>query len=144
MTAPEYRTKWTDADHFGDDYLSARYAHKNTIHEADIVSGRGIKITERWGWDGIILNAQSAHGITVRLDQFYFPVWSVQADDKEPVTLRPEPKTGQMLLDIPAGRHRIQLHYAVSAGKPSLMWLCYAVSILAALGWLWAHYRRRS
>jgi hypothetical protein len=142
IAQPEYRSIWTDEKHFNLEYIVSRNEHKESL--AAIVSGKGDVKVDRWAWDGIILKAHSAHGLTVRLTQYYFPVWSAQADDGERVTLHPEEPTGQMLLDIPAGKHRIVLRYAVSTDNPGVIWFADAVSALAALILLGMLYQRRN
>ena len=140
MAYPEYRTVWTDEGSYNYSYFLSRYAQRSAIHEADVISGSGTIAVERWAWDGIILHAQSQRGMTVRLNQLYFPAWSAKADDGAAVSIRPEPHTGQMLADIPAGAHRILLHYSIYTIQPWLM-LADVASILAALALM---YRMRN
>ncbi len=47
---------------------------------------------------------------TLRLFQFDFPGWQAMLDD-QPIPLRPEPETGLILVDIPAGQHNLTLHF---------------------------------
>lgn len=142
ISYPRYHTIWADQDHYGTSYFLFRYAHKNATREAEIASGKGRIKVERWAYDGIVLKTDSAHGFTVRLNQYYFPVWSAGSEDGEPVTLRPEAKTGQMLLDIPAGKHHVTLHYAMSTDKPWMIWLVNLISISMLLLWEGLIYRR--
>jgi hypothetical protein len=47
---------------------------------------------------------------TLRLNQFDYPGW--QADlDGQPAPIRPEPATGLILVDVPAGTHTLTIHF---------------------------------
>jgi len=50
----------------------------------------------------------SPQAFTAAFNNFYFPGWSVRADDL-PVPIRPAPSTGLILVDLPAGKHEVTL-----------------------------------
>ena len=52
----------------------------------------------------------SPTSFTLRFFQFDFPGWQATLDG-QPVPRRPEPKTGLILVDIPAGQHNLTLHF---------------------------------
>jgi hypothetical protein len=55
----------------------------------------------------------------VQIDVYYFPGWSV-AVDGQPATFRPSAPTGAILVDLPAGEHRIDARFdAYAVGTPS-------------------------
>ncbi len=80
------------------------------------------------------VNAEEA--LIAIYQQFYFPGWSVSIDGKA-VSARPDPATGMIAFDVPAGGHQVQLTFgltpirAVAAG---ISYLC--VAVLAARGWI--------
>ncbi len=47
---------------------------------------------------------------TLRFFQFNFPGWQATLDD-QPIPIRPEPDSGLILIDIPAGQHTLTLHF---------------------------------
>ena len=53
-------------------------------------------------------------------------------DSGQPVPMRPENDTGQMLLDVPKGEHSIELHYDVATDYPALAFARW-ISLLAWL-----------
>ena len=54
----------------------------------------------------------------VQIDVYYFPGWSV-AVDGQPAAIRPSSPTGAILVDVPAGEHRIDARFdAYAVGTP--------------------------
>lgn len=129
----EYRSKWTDEEHWKHPYLLSRHDNRDTIANAQVISGKGTAQVKRWRWDGIELRTDSTKDMTVRLNQTYFPVWQAKLDADSVLPLEPEEKTGQMLLTVPAGEHTVILTYSVTNGASALaisQWL----SLLALAG----------
>ena len=59
-------------------------------------------------WD---LTLASARPATIALHLLYYPRWQAKLDGS-PLALRPQPGTGYVQLDVPAGSHRVALRYA--------------------------------
>jgi hypothetical protein len=74
---------------------------------------------------------------TLRFFQFDFPGWQATLDD-QPRPIRPEVETGLILVDLPAGRHTLQLHF----GETPVRLAAMLVSGLALLGLLIAGFWR--
>lgn len=77
---------------------------------------------------------------TVQIDVYYFPGWSV-AVDGQPAAIRPSAPTGAILVDVPAGEHRIDARFDVNAVGTPPRALGAAVSgamllaVIALLAW---------
>jgi hypothetical protein len=127
---PEYRTIWTDAVHFNDAYFFARMDKKPP--QAQIVSGRGKLVVEQWNWDDMVIDADIARAATVRLDHFYFPIWSAQLEGGQTIELRAEDKTGQILLVLPAGQSRVHIDYGLLNHMPIIIII---ISLLSLKAW---------
>ncbi|MBI5959232.1 MAG: hypothetical protein HY866_10885, partial [Chloroflexi bacterium] len=61
------------------------------------------------GTDTIQITAATAR--PVRFHQYYFPGWKATLDG-DPVRVYPEDEMGLLTVDVPAGEHQIELHYA--------------------------------
>jgi hypothetical protein len=118
---PEYRTRWTDKEHFSAKRILLR--EKKLPAPAQIVKGKG-SVTV----NGSTLDIRATTDLTLRLDHFYFPGWYADG-----MTLYPEDGSGQILLDVPAGNHRLTPHYSIWLANTLLIGLSGMVSILAAL-----------
>ncbi|MDE3016927.1 MAG: hypothetical protein KGI29_08440 [Pseudomonadota bacterium] len=143
-TDPQYQPTWSDRKHFNAVYVLDRYNRRGSRSEAMAISGTGQVEVARWAWDGIALATQASNIMTVRLNQLYFPVWRAQMERGAPAILYPEPRSGQMLVDVPPGRHYITLTYAVSHAAPWLVRIANLASIAAVLLWLEKYYRAGS
>lgn len=138
----EYRSKWTDEEYWKYPYLQSRHDNRATLDNAFIISGQGVVDVRRWRWDGIELHTRSDRGITIRLNQVYFPVWQAMLDGKASLAIEPEDGTGQMLLAVPEGDHDIVLTYSVLNGAPVLA-ISQWISALALAGMLAAGIRAK-
>ncbi|MBN1219512.1 MAG: glycosyltransferase family 39 protein [Anaerolineae bacterium] len=65
---------------------------------------------------------------TLHFFQFDYPGWRAWLDDR-PVEIRPEVDTGLMLIDIPAGRYTLAVHFGETPGRVAAM-LLTGVTIL--------------
>ncbi|NJN99933.1 MAG: hypothetical protein HC875_40420, partial [Anaerolineales bacterium] len=61
-------------------------------------------------------NLDSPTAFTLRFWQFDYPGWQAQLDGA-PTPIRPEPETGLILIDIPAGQHALTLHFGETPGR---------------------------
>jgi hypothetical protein len=73
----------------------------------------------------------SADSFTLRFFQFDYPGWQANLDG-QPAPIQPEPETGLILVDVPAGQHTLTLHF----GETPLRILAIALSGLTILGLL--------
>ena len=64
----------------------------------------------KWTSHERIFQVFSEHGHSIRLRLFYFPNWTVYIDGK-PVTLASDPIIGNVIFDVPAGEHEIQVSF---------------------------------
>ncbi|HEX9924829.1 MAG TPA: hypothetical protein VGD99_19390 [Anaerolineae bacterium] len=73
----------------------------------------------------------SPTNVTLRMFQFDYPGWRALLDD-QPVPIRPEPNTGLILIDIPAGQHTVTLHF----GETPLRLTALAITTITILSLL--------
>ena len=129
----EYRSQWTDAKHWGYEYLLAY----PTSPIASIAKGDGKIEVRQWNVHGIEVATDSIKPIILRINHGYFPVWQGRIDSTiSPV--HPEDKTGLILVDVPAGKHLVMLTIDVSGGVAYLVaakWLSIAAWIGLVLTW---------
>ena len=75
----------------------------------------------------------SPAGFTLRLYQFAFPGWTARLENMVvDLPLRPEPGTGLILVDVPAGQHTLTIHF----GETPIRVAGLAVSGLTLLGFV--------
>ena len=67
--------------------------------------------------------------VTLRFLHFHYPGWQADSDGHS-IAITPEPGTGLILLDVPAGRHTITLEF----GETPLRLAGLAISILTVIG----------
>ncbi len=76
----------------------------------DVLSGNAV-ITQQTGLPIDITCSLSATEATrIRFNQFYFEGWAATVNGTE-MKLFPDPDTGMIAFDVPAGRHSIQIRY---------------------------------
>lgn len=131
--APEYRSLWTDKEHWEYEYLLAQSGRNDP--KAVFVTGVGTIAVRQWDWRGLILDVASKEPATLRLRQSYFPLWQARLDTGEAAALHPEDRTGLMLLDMPAGRHEVKVKPEL-AGGPWFLLASQWVSLAATLALL--------
>lgn len=134
IAEPEYQTLWQDSDHFSDDYFFDRL--ESQPEKAQIISGKGKVEVTRLHSGGIDFQTDSVKPVTVRLDHVYFPIWTARLDGKEKLELRPEQGSGQILVEISAGKHSVKL-YSCLGSYSILFFFISILSVLAALACLW-------
>lgn len=131
----EYRTAWAQPPYFSKEYVLSRYEKKQNLPQAEAVNGGDVAI-ERWGTRDIVLQTVSDADMTVRLNHLYFPLWTATADNILPLALTPESNTGFMLIQVPAGQHRVVLRTTVSAAAPWIAFFANALSLLSGAWWV--------
>ncbi len=141
IAEPEYRTQWTDKEHFTDEYLFG-FAAKPPA-QAALVSGKGTVEVANWAWNEIRIEADLPKPATLRLRHAYFPLWAAKLEDGSNLPIQPEDKTGQMLIELPAGKHTLYVDYSLLNHMPVIMII---ISLLGIKGWsvcLWGVFRLR-
>jgi|GEM_PF-2233367 len=134
----EYRSQWIDPYHWRKRSIFLRHDRRDSIPKAELVSGQGDISVTNWRSEGIELQTQSDEPISIRLDHNYFPSWQANLDKQRVIPIRPENKTGQMLLDIPAGNHSITITHSVAHGNPNLIisqWVSIAALVVMLSAW---------
>jgi len=135
ISQEEYFTIWARHDEHKDKCILSPCENKNNIPSIKIISGGGSALITHWDWRGIILQTDSNKEMTLRLDHYWFPTWHAAMDSGQIEIFRPDPETGKMLLDIPAGQHSIYLKHSIYSGHQWMI-LANIISILAVLFWL--------
>jgi hypothetical protein len=76
-----------------------------------IVPARGVRVhVETWTAERRVLPGESATAIDLAPRLLNYPAWEVRLDG-ESVPAASAPETGQILVPVPAGRHRIELQF---------------------------------
>jgi hypothetical protein len=63
-----------------------------------------------------VYHLDSPVNFTLRFFQFDYPGWQARLDDGAAL-IRPEPETGLILIDIPAGQHTLTVHFGETPGR---------------------------
>ncbi len=132
-TQPEYRTRWIAQQDFTIRHMLQR--QDQMPERVRIAEGTGELALQQFDQNAIVFDTKSKENLTVHIDHYHFPAWEAHTGEL-PLALYPQEQTGQMLLDIPAGEHRVTLYYAATHGNPLLIWIAYGVSTVALLGWI--------
>ncbi len=138
----EFEPKWRTAGF--DDTLLARLGpdfdaeRQPFVNGADEVAVRSADVRNQ-SWD-VSLSVPTA--VTATLNLLYYPRWRATLDGAA-IPLSPEPVTGYVQVGLPAGEHRLVLHY----GRTAAEWAGLFVSALTLLGLImvctWLGLRRR-
>ncbi|MBN1993511.1 MAG: hypothetical protein JW953_12495 [Anaerolineae bacterium] len=80
---------------------------------------------------------------TLRFFHFYYPGWQAWINDR-PVNITPEPGTGLMLIDLPAGQHTLTVRFGETPVRvTAMLWSGLAMVSLLVAGLSWQVSRRR-
>jgi hypothetical protein len=108
----------------------------------EIVPAAGVKLTiERWSAERREFDAEAAARVTLAVKLVVYPAWEVRVDGQE-IRAGLAPDTGQMLVDVAAGTHRVAIRFHRTRDRTA----GGAISVLSALtllAWVWASRRRR-
>lgn len=100
-----------------------------TAHDGPPLTPRPSVRLARLGYDQVELEIAAAVAMSVRLHQFFLPVWQAWLNDR-PLATRPTGELGLVTVDLPAGG-RLVLRFG-----PTPAWLlATGVALLAALTW---------
>jgi hypothetical protein len=108
----------------------------------EIVPAASVKLTiERWSAERREFDAETAAPVTLAVKLVVYPAWEVRVDGQE-IRAGLALDTGQMLVDLPAGTHRVAIRFRRTWDRKA----GGAISVLSALtllAWVWASRRRR-
>jgi hypothetical protein len=107
----------------------------------EIVPATGVRIHAlTWSAEHRVFTAQTATPVTLALRLIEYPPWEFQVDGKN---VRPELRldTGQILLPLPTGSHRIEVRFQRTWDR-SVGGAISAATALALLGFAWSVRRR--
>jgi hypothetical protein len=86
------------------------------------------------GFDEIAIDAQTAAGQSVLLQETFDPAWHAYENGKS-LPIRREPVMGFMLVDVPAGSHAIGMRFETPL-ENRVGWILFGFSLLAITGLL--------
>lgn len=141
VSAKEYRTRWVEEGYAPT--VQDREALNLLSQEprAEVISGSGMVSLLDWRAGRIVLGVRSFNDSLIRLRQRYFPIWYVaKGRGGAAIKIRPQNKTGWIVLSIPAGEYELTLKASVFHTN-YLVAGTYVLSLLAWLGVGWG-YRR--
>ena len=133
MCPVEYRPKWLvgselyrESDAHAalmDDIETAMGAHKESMQrwtavvaalpavdaERALSEGESLRLAYTDSTTNPTITASLKAPATLRVRKVYYPYWQLLDDKGSPYTLYPDPETGLLLVDLPAGEFRLQL-----------------------------------
>jgi hypothetical protein len=142
----DFIPKWVQGD-----YLKPEFLEKNPVPENRLTVTSGDLVCETYQRRGASYKYtyNASTDSEARMALFYWPGWELSVDDKLQSNSIKRDNNGLILINLPAGTHRMELRYTLSpqgqaarvlASAGALVWL----SIL--LGWIfsqWHKYWRR-
>jgi hypothetical protein len=134
--APEYRpanAASTQAVAF-DELLSRICREGAGLAKACVVAGAGAITVERWRPREIALSVETAGGVALNVNQFYYPGWTAYVDGRAH-PLSPSQPDGLLHLALPPGSHRLTLRLEKTPPE-SIGQLLSAASLIILLVWL--------
>ncbi|MDX1974979.1 MAG: hypothetical protein SFT92_04820 [Rickettsiales bacterium] len=131
----EYYSQWTRKDVRSLESMMARLDKKPPF--TTIISGDA-KLKAIMQGNYFNVESESKKGARVRIDHFYFPVWKARDEAGNVLALQAEQGSGRMLLDVPAGKHNIQITQSIFHDRPWLIWTSQLVSLFTGLATLCA------
>jgi hypothetical protein len=93
------------------------------------ISGRGEIREQQLANQRRAFQLRNAEPVRVRLETYAYPHWIARLDEQE-VPVQVEPGSGLMLLDVPAGEHRLTFSYEIR--QPVIIW----ARRFSALAWV--------
>lgn len=133
---PEYQTVWNPAKDL--DEGSATAAERGRLVYDQ--TGGEVSVTQ-WHASAIELRSQLIRSSTVMVRQYFFPNWRATVDDGNRAAVLPSRDNGLIVIDLPAGSHRVELKQGPLI-QEQIGTAVSAATIGLLLGWSWL--RRRS
>ncbi|MBE7469699.1 MAG: glycosyltransferase family 39 protein [Anaerolineales bacterium] len=112
-----------------DDFLANQYPER--LDRASLPAGAAATLVEQSAVTHNY-NLNSPTDFTLRFWQFDYPGWQAHFDGA-PALIRPEPETGLILIDVPAGQHSLTLHFGETPGRLFALFLT-GLTLLGLLG----------
>jgi hypothetical protein len=100
-----------------------------------VVGGTGDVQLVRDATHHLVARSRAATPITVRVRIFAFPDWQAFVD-RVRLPTRPDPVTGGILLDLPAGEHEVRLQFAMTPIRRTAAVVSLVTLVLAGVAWL--------
>jgi len=121
-SAGEYRPRWAkDIYAWG---LTDRYSQNSVI--ARLRTNEVIEVIhENWGQKSVVLELAASEETTLIFEWLYFPGWYAWVDG-EPVELRPTTPKGLVALELPQGRHTVELRFGLTPLRRAATWISLA------------------
>lgn len=134
--APEYRPA-TAASTQTEDFaklLSRICREGERLAKACVVEGTGAITVGRWQPREIALRVETAGGVALNVNQFYYPGWAAYVDGRAH-PLAPSQPDGLLHLTLPPGAHELKLRLEKTRPETSGE-VISAASVVALLAWL--------
>jgi len=106
LDAPEYTTKWNPSN------VADTGTAINGMQELGYDKAQGSIAVTSWLPRHIELAVDLQQATHLRIRQFYFPNWRLSSSNGETLPLQPEPATGLLSLQLPAGNYTLDLRLA--------------------------------
>ncbi len=111
-----------------DSPLIEQYLAGEPLRRAAIVAGQGEIVSQEAGALEARVSLRAAEPVRLRFYTYYFPGWRATLNDR-PVAISPDPPSGLIGMDVPAGEHEVVLRF----GPTPVRRLATAISLAAAL-----------
>lgn len=134
----EFQSRWTDDAHYSPDYIHA--LPKDFFTEIHGKSESTLLSYDHASVLSFVTLCRSKQ-CTIRLRMFYYPLWQAPMG----ITLMPEASSGLTIVDLPQGRHTINLRINIyNAASPWWVRISPWISAASLIAWLTAFlYTRR-
>ncbi len=127
----EYRPRWS-VQEAGGDRLAIRMPQAFYGGQRAALSGPGGLSIEAWRPQRRVLAVRADEPGSLLLRTFYYPAWHATADGVA-LAVHPEPRSGLMLVDVPAGSSRVEITYRATAWHRAGAWISLG-TLLALVG----------
>ena len=108
-----------------------------------VIAAKGVRLhAETWSAEHRVFTAETATPVTLAVRLIDYPAWRVQVDGKD-VTPDLQPETGQILLPLPAGTHRVKVDFRRTWDRTTGDAIS-GLSALALVGFAWGFRRPRA
>jgi hypothetical protein len=106
-----------------------------------IITGQGRLVSQKIGNAHREFTIESVEPSQARIETYYYPHWIARLDDRE-IKINIEKGSGLILVDLPAGTHRLSLDYEIREASQRLARFVSLAAWLAFLLWLFIRMTR--